>query len=188
SMAGLSARLFVARNRHRVNGVILVDATTPEVMDSRLVAGFIENFARVSRVAAWSADNGLLKPLTRTGIADPIGLSGAAKAEKRWAFASASHNHWAAQEVASWAATAEEALTAGPFDRSLPVAVVLAGAKSERARWKTHLTEPAVRSASGLVEYVRGASHANILGPRHAAAVVSAIGAVRAFAARAAAA
>jgi pimeloyl-ACP methyl ester carboxylesterase len=173
SMAGMFVRLLAARNRSKVKGVVLVDATTPEVMDLKPAAGFLEGFARASRLAAWGAESGLLRPLS--GLGDSIGLTGAAKAEKRWAFAHGAHNLWAAAEVGQWAATAAEARAAGGFDPALPVAVVLAGAENSRAGWKAHLTAPALASRHGRVAHVRGASHASILGRRYADAVVEAI-------------
>ncbi|MGH6993335.1 MAG: alpha/beta hydrolase, partial [Caulobacteraceae bacterium] len=131
-------------------------------------------------LAAWSADSGLLKPLSRSGIGDAIGLSGEAKKEKLWAFSSARHNRWAAAEVDEWGRTARQAREAGVFDRNLPVAVVLAGAGRRAARWKDHLAQPALAAQVGRVDRVKGANHASILGRRHADAVVEAIGWVRA--------
>ncbi len=175
SMAGMYARLFVARNRARVEGVVLVDATTPEIMDLKPAAGFVGRLGRASQLVAWGADNGLLRPLVNTGFGDAIGLFGAAKAEKRWAFAHGPHNHVAAAEVGQWARTAEEARAAGPFDPQLPLAVVLAGAESSRTMWKAHLAAPALASRHGSIDYVRGASHASILGARFGDAVVGAV-------------
>ncbi len=173
SMAGMFVRLLAARNPAKVKGVVLVDATTPEVMDLRPAAGFLEGFSRASRLAAWSADSGLLKPLSALG--DSIGLTGAARAEKHWAFADGGHNRGAAAEVDQWAATAQEARAAGAFDPALPVAVVMAGAETSRAAWKAHLAAPALAARRGRVTHVRGASHASILGRRYADAVVEAI-------------
>ncbi|MHB8530252.1 MAG: alpha/beta fold hydrolase [Caulobacteraceae bacterium] len=178
SMAGLHVRLFAVRNPARVRGVVLVDAATPEVMDSKLAAGFVEHFARASRLAAWGADNGLLRPLIHAGLGDAIGLAGPAKAEKRWAFAHGPHNRWAAAEVAEWTHTAGQARAAGPFDPELPVGIVLAGTESSHSAWKGRLMVPAGASRHGFVQHIRGASHASILGVRHADAIVTAIEAV----------
>ncbi len=179
SMAGMHARLFVARNPAKVRGVVLVDATTPEVMELRMAADFVGYFARASHMAAWVADNGLLNPLIRTGLGDAIGLTGAARDEKGWAFASGTHNRWAAAEVDQWANTARQASDAGPFDPDLPVAVVLAGAETVRAKWKAHLIAPALAARHSRVDHVPRASHASILGARYADAVVQAIEWVR---------
>jgi pimeloyl-ACP methyl ester carboxylesterase len=175
SMAGLHARLFVAHNRRRVVGVVLVDATTPEAMESPAVSGFVEHFARASRLAAWGAGAGLLTPLSGTPLGDFIGLDGAAGAEKRWAFASATHNHWAAKEVECWAATARLGIEAGPFDPALPVSVILAGGATPVAGFRAVQTAPAHSSRRGFVDQVHGASHATMLNDDFADAVIRGI-------------
>jgi pimeloyl-ACP methyl ester carboxylesterase len=182
SMAGLHARLFVARNRETVVGVVLVDATTPEAMDSRQVSDFVEHFARASRLAAWGAGAGLLAPFSGTPLGDFIGLDGAASAEKRWAFASAGHNHWAAKEVESWPDTARLGREAGPFDPKLPVAVILAGGPTPVAGFRAVQAAPARASTRGLIDQVRGASHATMLNDDFADAVVRGIDHVRSVA------
>ncbi len=175
SMAGLHVRLFAGRNPERVTGVVLVDATTPEAMGSRLASAMVEQFARASRLAAWGAGAGLLHPLSGTGLGDAIGLEGAADAEKRWAFAHPAHNHWAAREVTSWAASAEQALGAGAFDPRLPVAVVLAGDPGGRRAFQDIRTAPARASRYGRVDSVPGASHATMLNARFGDAIIRAI-------------
>jgi pimeloyl-ACP methyl ester carboxylesterase len=175
SMAGLHARLFTALHPGRVGGVVLVDATTPEAMDSKAVSGFVGQFARASRLAAWGAEAGLLRPLSGTGLGDFIGLEGAAGAEKRWAFAHAAHNHWAAREVESWPETAREAREAGTFDRRLPVAVVLAGAPGPLTGIRAVQSAPALASDHGLVEFTAGANHATMLSGGYADAIVRAV-------------
>ena len=151
-------------------------ATTPEIMDLKPAAGFVGRLpGEASQLVAWGADNGLLRPLAHAGLGDAIGLFGAAKVEKRWAFAHGPHNHGAAAEVGQWAATAEQARAAGSLRSELPLAVVLAGAQSSRATWKTHLTAPALASRCGSIAYVRGASHASILGVRFGGAGVDAV-------------
>ena len=179
SMAGLHARLFVAGDPGRVVGVVLVDATTPEAMESRAVSGLVEHFARASRLAAWGAGAGLLAPFSGTPLGDFIGLEGAAGAEKRWAFASASHNHWAAREVESWPDTARQGREAGPFDPKLPVAVILAGGPAPVAGFRAVQAAPAHASKRGFIDQVHGASHATMLNDDFADAVVRGIDHVR---------
>ncbi|HWF00798.1 MAG TPA: alpha/beta hydrolase [Caulobacteraceae bacterium] len=179
SMAGLHARLFAAGHRDATLGVVLVDATTPEAMESRLVSGLVDQFARASKLAAWGAGVGLLKPLSETGLGDAIGLAGPASGEKRWAFAHGAHNQWAAAEVEAWPQTAEQARAAGPFDPELPVAVVLAGAASANSPVRAFQTTPADDSTRGRVEYVTGANHASLLSPTYADAIVRAVQYVR---------
>ena len=185
SMAGLHTHLFAARNPARVAGVVLVDAATPNSMNSRRVSAAVVQFGRATRLAAWGAEAGLFKPLAATHFGDKIGLGGAAKGEKRWAFALGRHNRWAAQEVAHWSATASQARQAGDMDPAWPVAVVLAGAPHEMAWLKALQIAPARASWRGVIVHVSAASHASILGERHAAEVVSAIEWVAAEAAKA---
>jgi pimeloyl-ACP methyl ester carboxylesterase len=172
SMAGLHVRLFAARNAERVVGVVLVDATTPEAMDSKMISGFVQNFGRASRLAAWGAEAGLLAPLSGTGLGDAIGLQGAPGMEKRWAFANPTHNHWAAQEVQCWADSARKARSAGAFDPRLPVAVILTGTPADRTGFRALQIAPATASKRGLVDYVAGASHATMLNGIYADAII----------------
>lgn len=172
SMAGLHVRLFAARNAERVVGVVLVDATTPEAMDSKMISGFVQHFGRASRLAAWGAEAGLLAPLSGTGLGDAIGLEGAPGMEKRWAFGNAGHNHWAAQEVQSWADSAREAREAGRFDPRLPVAVILTGTAADRNGFRAVQIAPAKASNHGLIDYVAGASHATMLNGVYADAII----------------
>lgn len=172
SMAGLHVRLFATRNAERVVGVVLVDATTPEAMDSKMISGFVQHFGRASRLAAWGAEAGLLAPLSGTGLGDAIGLEGAPGVEKRWAFGSPTHNHWAAQEVQCWADSAREAREAGTFDPRLPVAVILTGTPADRTGFRTLQVVPAKASKHGVVDYVAGASHATMLNGVYADAII----------------
>jgi pimeloyl-ACP methyl ester carboxylesterase len=172
SMAGLHVRLFAAGNSGRVVGVVLVDATTPEAMDSKMISGFVQHFGRASRLAAWGAEAGLLAPLSGTGLGDAIGLEGAPGMEKRWAFANPTHNHWAAEEVRCWADSAREAREAGTFDPRLPVAVILTGTPADRTGFRALQTAPAKASKHGLVDYVAGASHATMLNGMYGDAII----------------
>ena len=179
SMAGLHVRLFAARNAARVVGVVLVDATTPEAMESSMVSGFVDQFSKVSKLAAWGAGVGLFKPLSGTPLGDAIGLDGIPGEEKRWAFAAPEHNRWASEEVESWAASARQALEAGSLDPSLPVAVILAGGGGGRAGFRALQTAPAEASRAGLVEQVKGSTHATVLSGTFAESVVRGIEHVR---------
>lgn len=179
SMAGLHVRLFAGRNRDRVVGLVLVDATTPEAMESRMVSTFVEHFGHASRLAAWGADAGLLSPLSGLGVGDTIGLDGAPSDEKRWAFSHGPHNRWAAREVAYWADGARQALEAGPLDPALPVAVILAGATNDRTGIRSLQTAPARASRRGFIENVEGASHASVLNDAYADAILRGIDHVR---------
>jgi pimeloyl-ACP methyl ester carboxylesterase len=178
SMAGLHVRLFAARNAARIVGLVLVDATTPEAMESAMVSGFVDQFSKISRLAAWGAGAGLFKPFSGTPLGDAIGLDGAPGTEKRWAFGAAGHNKWASAEVDSWSDSARQAVEAGPLDPRWPVAVILAGGGA-RGGLRAMQTAPAEASRAGLVEQVKGSSHATLLSGTYADAVVRGIEYVR---------
>lgn len=170
SMGGLMVRLFALTRPDRVQGLVLVDAMTPEVI--RLPAGreAIGSFAGVLRLAGVGADLGLMRPVSLiTG--NLIGLTGEAAMEKRRIHASAPHARGAADEVASWAATSEQA-GAADLPPSLPVAVITAGGERRRPWLKRLQTVPALASEHGYVEHVARSTHASLLGPRFADPVV----------------
>jgi pimeloyl-ACP methyl ester carboxylesterase len=179
SMAGLRVTLFARRNPDKVAGVVLVDATTPELSATPSGRAFLEPFSQVSRFAAWAASAGVLKPVAPIA-ADTIGLPPEAQAEKRWAFADARHNRTSAQEVEQWTRMAEEASQAGPLDPDVPVAVITAG--RHRPDRLDLQTAPARRSRHGYAAAVEGANHASLLGRQYCDAIVKAIDFVRAAA------
>ena len=172
SMAGLHVHHFAVRHPERVTGLVLVDATTPASMSSKLVSAAVGQFAGAARLAAWGAGAGLFKPLSGTGLGDRIGLDGDVGGIKRWAFADGAHNHWAAEEVARWPAAARQALAAGDLDPDWPVAVVLAGPADDRSGLKTLQMAPALASRHGMVEHVAGATMRSVLAGPHADAIV----------------
>jgi pimeloyl-ACP methyl ester carboxylesterase len=174
SMAGLHAAMFAATNRDRLAGVVLVDATTPAVTDSRLAGILVDLFAGLSGAAAWGSRRGLFAPYAWAGVGDTIGLEGDPSTEKRWAFSHPGHNQWAAEEVASWKQTAREAAKT-PFDPDLPVAVILAGGPSPATSARALQTLPARASRFGYVEQEPGASHATLLNTKHGDAIVRGI-------------
>jgi pimeloyl-ACP methyl ester carboxylesterase len=182
SMAGLHVRLFAVRNPDLVAGLVLVDAATPEATELGSMRAFVGHFTTLSNFAGWGASAGLFKPLVPF-MGDKIGLEGQATREKRWAFSSGPHNRTAANEVSQWLRDADQAASAGRLDPKWPVAVVMAGAG--RAGWKQIQSLPARQSQHGYVENVEDAGHANLLGSRHAAAIVRGIDHVLAAAAAA---
>jgi len=173
SMAGLRVQLFAARHPGWVRGVVLVDASTPEATDGQVGRAYLGGFIIVSRLAAWLAGLGLIKPFSRLG--DRIGLSGAAKAEKEWAYAHGPHGKTAAQEVIGWMGVAGQAKAAGGYDANLPVAVVTAGAAADTHPIKAIQVIPARAAAHRYVKHVADARHASLLGRRFAHEVVAAI-------------
>jgi pimeloyl-ACP methyl ester carboxylesterase len=178
SMAGLHAAMFAATNRERLTGVVLVDATTPTVTESRLAGIFVDLFAGLSGAAAWGSRRGLFAPYAWAGVGDSIGLEGDPSAEKRWAFSHPDHNQWAADEVASWKQTAREAAKT-PFDPDLPVAVILAGAPRPARSVRVQQEAPARASRFGYVENEPGASHATLLNARFGDAIIRGVVHVR---------
>ena len=172
SMAGLHARLFAERNPARIVGLVLVDAVTPEAMDSNLISVGIGQFGHMARAFAWGAGTGVFKPLAVTALGDQIGLTGAARDEKRWAFGDTEHNRWAAEEVTQWGQSSREAREAGVLDPDWPVAVILAGAAESANPLKALQLAPARASRAGSIEYVAGASHATVLNATYAGAIV----------------
>lgn len=175
SMAGLHVHRLAARLRERVVGLVLVDAATPQAMNSKLFSAAVTQFAGLSRLAAWTAGAGLLKPLAHTPLGDRIGLDGEVGDHKRWAFADAAHNSAAADEAAQWPAIARQALAAGELDPDWPVAVILAGPPDVRSGLKTLMTAPANASRWGWIEHVASANHASMLASPYADVIVQGV-------------
>ena len=176
SMAGLKVHLFAVRNPDKVAGLVLVDATTPHATENPQVRGFVGHFATLSRIAGWGASAGLFKPVAPL-LGDSIGLTGAAAAEKKWAFANARHNRWAAEEVDAWIPAAEQARAAGRLDPAWPVAVITAGHKPDG--WESMQAAPARQARRGYYRNVPEATHASLLGERFADEIVKGIDFVR---------
>src|SRR5581483_4319569 len=84
---------------------------------------------------------------------------------------SAPHAEGAADEVAYWPATSDQAAEA-ELPQHMPVAVVTAGAERSAPWLKAIQAVPALASRHGYVEHVAGARHASLLGPRFADPVV----------------
>jgi pimeloyl-ACP methyl ester carboxylesterase len=175
SMAGLRLRQYVGRNPRQAAGLVLVDAATAEASLSDQARPFIKAFTAASRWAARGAAIGLYKPLVYTSLGDKIGLPPAAKAEKRWAFANGRHNRVAADEVAAWPASADQAAVEPAFDPALPVAVVTAGPIKGREAWKALQVAPALASRHGYVDHVEAATHTRLLGQAFAGHIVKAV-------------
>lgn len=170
SMGGLTTRLFALTWPERVRGLVLVDAMTPDVIGLPGAPHAIGGFGQVLRLAAFGARFGAMVPVSFVS-GNLIGLTGEAQVEKRRIHASARHAHWAAAEVLEWPVTSRQA-GAADLDPALPVVVVTAGAMPQRRRLKVLQEVPARRSTSGYIQHVAGATHANLLGPRHAHEVV----------------
>jgi pimeloyl-ACP methyl ester carboxylesterase len=170
SMAGLMARVFTRRNRARTVGLVLIDAVTPEMWD--VAAPAVRAFSRGVRAAGGAARLGLLQPVSLM-FGNLIGLAGEAGQEKRRIWGSRTHAGGSALEVMAWAAISQEAAKE-PYDPNLPVAVITAAPERRGAAnpLKAMQLVPAERSRHPYVEHVRGSTHASLLGPRHADAIV----------------
>ncbi len=173
SMAGLHAHLFAVRNPRQVAGLVLVDAVSPQGAAHPRVRRYAHHYGRLSRLAARAAGAGLLKPFSRW--ADGIELTAEAARHKRWAFAHGPHNRAASDEVQHWEAAARQGREAGRLDPAWPVAVVMAGPEQGFGWQKALQAEPATASRAGHVRNIAAANHANLLGRRHADAIVAAI-------------
>jgi hypothetical protein len=143
---------------------------TPDVL--RLPAGprVVRSFWRLLRVARVAARFGLMRPVSLV-THNLIGLTREARTEKRRIHGSASHAHWATEEVAQWPATSRQSEEA-EFPPALPIAVITAGAERAAPLLKSIQAVPALASRCGYVEHVAGAKHASLLGLRFADPIV----------------
>ncbi len=173
SMAGLHTHIFAQSHRDQVAGLVLVDAVTPQGADHAMVRRYARHYGRLAQLAAGAAGVGLLAPLSRFG--DRIELSAEAAAHKRATFAYGRHNRVASDEVQQWEAAAVQGREAGDLDPAWPVAVVTAGGERTFAWRKALQAAPAKASRHGYVVNVREADHANLLGRRHAQAIVEGV-------------
>ena len=174
SMGGLLLRVFVGRNRERVAGVVLVDAVTSETIEAPVAARAIHAYRRAMKLVGQLSGTGFMRPVSMV-IGDMIGLEPEASAEKRRIYGSASHARWAADEVSHWPATSAQGREIGPYDPSLPVAVVTAGATRLPPHLKALQAAPARASQRGLVTEIAGAGHASLLGKRFADPIIDGI-------------
>jgi pimeloyl-ACP methyl ester carboxylesterase len=163
SMAGLHTRLFAGRNPDKVAGLVLIEATTPEQIDSPNTAKFLSAFTGISRLAAFSASVGTTLPLYWTA-GDRIGLPPQGSAEKRHAYVSGKHARTAYEEVDNWPRSAAEAKLAPPYDPKWPVAVIVAGGRGLGPGWNDSRRVPERAAHDGTFEAVERASHTTVLG------------------------
>ena len=174
SMAGLLAPIFVARNRTRVTGLVLVDAMAPEAVEVPSAARMINSYRRaMGLVGRWS-EIGFMGPVAAVA-GNLIGLEGEAAREKRRIYGMARHARGAAREVDQWFVTSAQASALGSMDPDLPVAVITAAASRLPARLKALQHAPGHASRQGYVLDVKGANHASLLGTRFADAIVEGI-------------
>lgn len=170
SMGGLMVRLFALTHPYQSVGVVLVDAVTPDIMKTAAGPAAVRAYGRALRWVSHGARFGMMRPVAAiTG--NMIGLTGEAAVEKRRIYGLGSHAHWAAEEVAWWPATSEQAAEA-EFPPQMPIAVVTAGAETRALVLKNIQTIPALASRQGYVEHVTHARHASLLGRKFADPIV----------------
>jgi len=157
-------RLFALTHPERALGVVLVDAVTPDIMKTTAGPRAVQAFGELLRWVSRGARLGLMHPISLVS-GNLIGLTGDAAVEKRRIHASDVHARWAAEEVARWPVTSEQA-GAAEFPPHLPIAVVTAGAARGAAWLKAIQALPAMASRHGYVEHVTRAHHASLLGRR----------------------
>jgi pimeloyl-ACP methyl ester carboxylesterase len=167
SMAGLYVRLYAGRHPEQVAGLVLIEATTPELIDNPGTETFIGAFTTLSRVAAVSASVGTTLPLYWMA-GDRIGLPPQGSAEKRHAYVMGRHARTAAEEVENWPQSAREAAAVAPFDPKWPVSVIVAARRRENEAQSERTSDarraPELAANRGTFEAVKGASHTTILG------------------------
>jgi len=174
SMAGLFLRILAPRVRDRLDGLVLVDAVTPEAVEHPAAARMIGGFRSAMFVLDRVADLGVMRPWALVA-GDRIGLPPEVSREKRRIYASASHARTAAREVQQWLVTAEQGRALGPFDPTLPVAVVTAGSVPLPPDLQAIQNAPALASRAGRVDRVEGALHASLLGPKYSGRIVEGV-------------
>jgi pimeloyl-ACP methyl ester carboxylesterase len=175
SMAGLHTRLFAIRNPGRVKGMVLIDAMLPSVASSPEGRARLEQFAKFGHSVWQMSHLGVLKAIS-PWQGDSIGLEGEARREKIWFFGSSSFNRVGEAETKQSLRAAEQTMAAGRLDPEIPVAVVTEGPKDRAgSAWGRGRTQAAQESKHGSVENVEGATHADLLGRKHADVIVRAV-------------
>ncbi|MFN3514543.1 MAG: alpha/beta hydrolase [Phenylobacterium sp.] len=170
SMGGQHARLFAARNPDKVAGLVLLEATTPEMGEDPRAERFLSGVQFVARAAAVSASVGFTRVLY--GFGDRIGLPPQGSKEKKRAYVSGRHARTSADEVLHWRQGAAQAITAGGYDPDWPVAVITAGDPERMGDWNIARRAPERASRAGYYENDPAAGHATLLGLTHSDAVL----------------
>lgn len=170
SMGGLMVRLFALTHPDKVVGVVLVDAVTPDIMKTAAGPSAVRAYGRSLRWVSRVARFGVMRPVARV-TGNLIGLRGEAALEKRRIYGSAPHAHGAAEEVAFWPTTSDQAAEA-EFPPEMPIAVVTAGAEKSAPWLKAIQAIPALGSRQGYIEHVAHAHHASLLGEKFADPIV----------------
>lgn len=169
SMAGQHIRLYAGQHPGQVAGLVLLEATTPEMAESPGAQKFLDRVQMVARATAAAGSLGLTKIAYYKG--DRIGLPPQGRAEKRHAFVSGRHARTAADEVLVWPQGAVQA-SAVQLNPEWPVAVITAGNAELMAGWNQARRAPERNSSAGYYENEPAAGHATLLGLTHSDAVI----------------
>lgn len=169
SMAGQHIRLYAGQHPDQVAGLVLLEATTPEMAESPQAQKFLSRVQNVARATAVAGSLGLTKIAFYAG--DRIGLPPQGTAEKRHAFVSGRHARTSADEVLVWPQGAAQA-AAVQLDPNWPVAVITAGDENRMSGWNVARRAPERNSRAGYYENAPAAQHATLLGLTHSDAVL----------------
>lgn len=172
SMGGQHVRLLAGQHPEMVAGLVLLEATTPEMTSDPRAQPFLSRVRNVARATAVAGSLGLTRVAYYWG--DRIGLPPQGTAEKRHAFVSGRHARTAAAEVLAWNEGSAQA-GAVTLDPQWPVAVVTAGDATRMGDWNVARRAPERASRAGYYENVPEAEHATLLGLTHNAAVLRAV-------------
>ena len=149
SMAGLHVRLFAMRNPARIVGLVLVDATTPEAMESAMVSGFVDQFSKISRLAAWGAGAGLFKPFSGTPLGRRHRAGRRARHGEALGLRGADPQQVGLGGSGFVVGLGASGVGGGRSIRSWPVAVILAGGGGARGGLRAHADRAAEASRAG---------------------------------------
>ena len=172
SMGGQHVRLLAGQHPEMVAGLVLLEATTPEMTSDPRAQPFLSRVRNVARATAVAGSLGLTRVAYYWG--DRIGLPPQGTAEKRHAFVSGRHARTAAAEVLAWNEGSAQA-GAVSLDPQWPVAVVTTGDATRMGDWNVARRAPERASRAGYYENVPEAEHATLLGLTHNAAVLRAV-------------
>jgi pimeloyl-ACP methyl ester carboxylesterase len=174
-MAGLHTRLFTLRHPGEVKGLVLVDATSPNLAGSPWGRSFLKSYKPFGRVVDWLSALRIM-PLATPWFGDITGVDPEAHRELNWFYAQRSHEHWGARETEQSYEAGQETLAAGQLDPAMPVVAIFrandAGANSP---WGRLRVDAATASRRGAVVSVDRASHPSLIGRDHAEVVVKAV-------------
>jgi pimeloyl-ACP methyl ester carboxylesterase len=180
SMGGLETRMFAARHPAQIAGVVLVDTTSPDLAGTPDGRVFLKSYIIFSRLAEGLSRLGVLHVIAPV-LGDQEGLTGDAHREMIYFFGSRQHQRYAIAEISQAYVRGKEALAAGQMDPGIPVtAIIFDGEDGESMAWGPARTGEARASRHGSVVALTHTAHPELIGPKHADTVVTAINGVMA--------